>query len=156
MVDMDKLDDKEIEGIWKRVKKYVSTKRIKGKNQEEVLKNLESLMNNTYTSSTRGSMRDLIQKGFLGRLPKVSTIQSELIDYTLVEPKEAIEFKEEIKLPKVIGTTNPEKIAIKTGKGTRTYLRSNIRISYSTFKGRPSYYVYNMRTKERVTWGVAD
>ena len=154
---MDTISDKEIESIWQRVKKYIDINRIKGENQKEILQNIEDFMNASSTRENRGSMRNLIRKGFVQRLPEVPTIQTELISYIKVEAQKPIVAGiKERELPKVRGTKNPEKIAVKTGKGTRTYSRSNIRISYSTFKGKPSYYVYNTRTKERVTWGVAE
>lgn len=156
---MDTISDKEIESIWQRVKKYVDTNRIKGENQKEILQNIEDFMNASSTRENRGSMRNLIRKGFVQRLPEVPTIQTELITYTRVEEKKPIVAgikDKERELPKVRGTKNPEKIAVQTGKGTRTYSRKNIRITYSTFKGKPSYYVFNTRTKSRITWGVAE
>jgi hypothetical protein len=157
---MDTLEANEIESIWERVKKHISTDRIKGKTQEEVLKNIEDLMNATSTRTTRGSMKDLLRKGFIGRLKQGETLsgsqQTELRSY--VTMPERIIFKEKIKeiedLPKIKGTRSPKKVAIRTGRGTRTFSRENIRVCYSEFKGKPSYYVYNTRMKKRVTWGV--
>ena len=112
-------------------------------------------MNASSTRENRGSMRNLIRKGFVQRLPEVPTIQTELITYTKVEAQKPIVAgikDKERELPKVRGTKNPEKIAVKTSKGTRTYSRSNIRISYSTFKGKPSYYVIIHGQKSVIFW----
>jgi hypothetical protein len=159
---MDSIEPAEIESIWERVKKHISTNRIKGETQEEVLKNIEDLMNATSTRQTRGSMSDLLRKGFIGRLKQGETLtsshQTELRSYaTAPEPitiKDKITTIEE--LPKIKGTRSPKKVAIRTGRGTRTFSRENIRVSYSEFKGKPSYYVYNTRQKKRVTWGVVN
>lgn len=157
---MDTIESAEIESIWERVKKHISTNRIKGDTQEEVLKNIEDMMNATSTSTSRGSMSDLLSKGFIGRLKQGDTLtsshQTELKSYVSAPAiigggRTPIDITD---LPKIKETRNTEKIAIRTGKGTRTYSRKNIRVSYSEFKGKPSFYVYNTRTKKRVTWGV--
>jgi hypothetical protein len=157
---MDSIEPAEIESIWERVKKHISTNRIKGDTQEEVLKNIEDLMNATSTRTTRGSMKDLLSKGFIGRLKQGETLtsshQTELRSYVSTPAiigggATPIDITD---LPKIKGTRSPKKIAITTGSGTRTYSRANIRVTYSEFKGNPSYYVYNTRIKKRVTWGV--
>jgi hypothetical protein len=153
---MDSVSDKEIESIWQRMKRYIDTNRIKGESQEEILQNIEDFLKASSTRESRGSMDRLLNKGFMERLPEVKSIQTELKEYIKFDDKGFGDGERKIDLPKVKKTKNVNKIAITTGKGTRVYSRANIRVSYAEFKGKPSYYIYNTRTKKRITWGVVN
>lgn len=164
---MDTVDDKEIESIWRRVKRYIPTGRIKGKTQREVLQNIEQYMRDAgEISGESGSMDRLIKKGFATEegFGRTEEFQRHLDEWITAEGFEEGEGIEGADIPEAPALTDLPKlkmfsngrVSVATRKGKRVYQQKNLRVSFSEFKGRTSYYVYNLRTRKRLTWGVVN
>lgn len=159
MVLMDTLDDKEVTSIWRRVKRYIPTSRIKGRNQREVLQNIEQYMRDAgEAEGESGSMNTLLKNGFATEegFGRTKEFQSHL-DEWLTQPVQV-----ETKLPEAPEIASVPKLQIfssgratvTTRRGKRVYSQKNLRVSFAEFRGRKSYYIFNTRTKKRITWGV--
>lgn len=162
---MDGLDEAEIVGIWRRVKKYIPVNRIKGRNQREVLQNIETYMNEQgEVQGESGSMKTLVKNGFatedgFGRTKEFQSHLDEWIEGEGfargggIESADIPEAPALTELPKLKMFSNG-RVSVATRKGKRVYAQKNLRVSFAEFKGRTSYYVFNTRTKKRLTWGV--
>lgn len=161
---MDKLDEAELEGIWRRVKHYIPVSRITGRNRQEVLNQIGQYMrdNETAGRGAQGSMETLVNKGFAteGAFGRTREFESSLDKWltTETERPEAPEVSETptiAQIPKLKIFSNG-RASVSTKRGKRVYARRNLNISFSEFKGKRSYYIYNTRTKKRITWGVVN
>ena len=152
---MDSLDDNEIESIWGRVKKDLPVSRIQGKNQDEVLQSIRDIMSDSGRAfDSRGSMDRLVKHGFASEkgfgssrtfkdLSITQWIQISIDSGKIVTPLKLASIKKK-----------NGKISIKTKKRIRVYSKKNLKFSFSDSQsGGKRYYVYNTRTKKRVTWG---
>ena len=159
---MDKLDDKDLEGIWRRVKQYIAVDRISGKNRKEVLESIEEHLNGARGAGKdpRGSINTLLKKGFAteSAFGRTRTFQDNLDKWITAEPEE-FEPTEFISKPKVSDIKKVKffesgRASISTRRGKRIYAKKNLSITFSEFRGKKSYYISNTRTKKRITWGL--
>jgi hypothetical protein len=158
---MDTLDDKEVEGIWRRVKRYIPVDEIKGRNQQEVLQNLESFMRDaSEVEGESGSMKRLVKSGFATEegFGRTKEFEDNLNEWLTEEPEEE-EVEEEVAEPSIaelpkVSMFSSGRASISTRRGKRVYSQKNLSVKFSEFRGRKSYYIFNTRTKKRITWGV--
>ena len=158
---MDTLADREVESIWQRVKQYIPTDRITGNSKEEVLQSIDKLMSEARDpQDDQGSMDSLLRNGFATKkgFGRTKEFQSKLDNWVVAgAPKrEAVQVFEEPSLdalPK-LNIFSSGRASVSTGRGKRVFSQKNLRVSFSRFKGKQSYYIYNTRTKKRVSWGV--
>jgi hypothetical protein len=157
---MDTLDEKELESIWRRVKRYVPTGRIKGRNQREVLQSIEGYMRDAgEEQGESGSMNTLLKHGFatvegVGRIKDFQSHLDEWITSNVpTQIKERFFVSSFAGLPKV-EVFSSGRASVQTRRGKRVFAQKNLHVSFSEFKGRKSYYVFNTRTKKRITWEV--
>lgn len=162
---MDKLDEAELEGIWRRIKHYIPVSRISGRNRKEVLESIERYMrdNEGAGAGNAGSMETLIKKGFATEdaFGRTNEFQSNL-DKWIVEDTgigaggdviEAPQQPELARIPK-LNIFSSGRASVQSRSGKRVYSQKNLSVKFSEFKGKQSYYIYNTRTKKRLTWGV--
>lgn len=161
---MDTLDDAELESIWRRIKRYIPTSRISGKTQQEVLQQIDQYMRDAGDEEGKqGSMDSLIKNGFAteNAFGRTKEFQSSLDKWITAEQPSRTEQVEAPQAPTLFGLPKVNifssgRASIATRRGKRVYAQKNLRVSYSTFKGKQSYYIYNIRTKKRITWGVKE
>lgn len=100
---MDSLKDDEVEGIWKRVKKYIDLNEIKSADKMNQKRELNELLEKTTTAkdnkNPQSSMQKLKDFGFSDRALKNESIRNELKQNSLknYEEKQSEKFKIEEK-----------------------------------------------------------
>ena len=151
---MDTLDNNEIKSIWKRVKRYINPEQIKANTREELVKEIEKQMRLSGSSRKQGSMDLLVRKGFADRVTKVEPILDEISETQEVKALQSL--KKENLPSKKVRFTKTKRVSIKKGKKFRTYLSKNIKITRSSYAGRSAYFVFNTRTKKRISWGFIE
>lgn len=159
---MDTLADNEVKSIWQRVKRYINPENIKAGSREELEKEIEKQMKMAGSSNKQGDMDLLIKRGFPKRLSKTEEVQ---IVYTEPRTEAGKKFqKEKLEKAKLDKPQVPDmnrvrqrkgnKIGIKVKGRFRAYSENTIRITKGSYKGKASYYIYNIYLKKRLTWGL--
>ena len=151
---MDTLPDSEVKEIWKRIKQYIDPNQIKAETRAEFVKELRRSMNAAGDKEGEsGSMETLVKKGFAERASTVPGLMESLPGFV---PKKVVKVKKRIvALPLNIRRISGDRYAIKTTtRGTKRHKRKNIKIISGTWRGRKAVWVYNIRIKRLVTWGL--
>lgn len=162
---MDKLDEAELEGIWRRIKHYIPVSRISGRNRKEVLQSIEGFMrdNEGAGSGKAGSMETLVKQGFATEdaFGKTREFQQNLDKWIteetgIAEAGEAPEVPETPDLARIpkLNIFSSGRASVQSKGQKRVYYQKNLSVKFSEFRGKQSYYIYNTRTKKRLTWGV--
>jgi len=152
---MDSLTQGEIIDIWGRVKKYVDTNKIKGKNQKEIESELDQMMAQAPSTKERGSMQTLQKKGFAKRAAGVQQILNEIPSYEKIEvaPPKKVKVKRVV-LPKKVSQRAGQRLAIKTkARGTRVFSENQVNIARGQWKGRNAYWIIHKKLGF-ITWGL--
>lgn len=157
---MDTMSDQEAKDIWNRVKRYINPENLKTGSREELAREIEKQMQFAGKSGKSGSMDTLVRNGFADRISQVDDVKNRYVEPVTTEGKElkAREFKKEKPLSpnaKKVKFTN-KRVVIKTAKRTRVFKPENIRVTRGTYGGRSAFYVFNTRTKKRVSWGFVE
>lgn len=157
---MDTLEDKEVKGIWERVKRYINPEDIKAKTREELENEIKKQMSIAGKSKNQGSIDILLNRGFATRISKEESVQKDYIVGPEGKRDAVIENQEKNKwnkdqLPDMekVRQRKGNKIAIKVKGKFRTYSENTTRVTRGSYKGRAAYFVYNTRLKKRLTWG---
>lgn len=157
---MDTLADNEVKSIWNRVKRYINPENIKVRTREELSREIEKQMTLAGKSGKQGNMDSLIRNGFADRISRFEDVRQDFIQPTTTEGK-----KFKTKLVKRVKRKSPnsqrvrynsKRVTIQTSKGFRSYKPENIKIKISTYRGRPAYYVSNIKTGKRISRGFVE
>jgi len=155
---MDSYSDDEIESIWKRVKRQINVDKIKGRTPEDLAVEIEKEMSRAGDTGKQGSLGNLSRAGFSDRVTRIDRVVQEFKEpLPGIKPKVRVKRFAKSQLPSSnLRITQTGRISVKTSTRTRTFAQKNIRITKGSFKGRASYYVYNTRSKKRVSWGFVE
>lgn len=165
---MDKLSSIEIESIWQRVKRYIPTDYIEGDTPKEVLDSIENLMSGIRTRNVQGSIKTLLNHGFATEngFGRTGEFQRSLDKWITKEPVPIVE--EPLKREKISVQGDrifiyknllPLKFNQQTNRVVvrkRSYSANNLKITFSKYKGKNVYYVFNTRLKKRLSWGLVN
>lgn len=135
---MDGISDEEAEGIFDRLKTYVDFSKVKSKNKEDLIKELEDKIKGSVKPADKsGSTETLLRAGFPARAVK----DQKILDQLGFKEKEFVAVKK-------------EKIKIRVKGRFRYYNAENIRVTESFWRGMPARYYSSVRTGKRITWGL--
>ncbi len=155
---MDYLPDSEIKDIWGRIKKYIDPSQIKSNTREGFVKELTDLMESAGAAEGKqGSLDTLIKHGFPDRVSTIPDITQKLPGFAAAAKQAVMQppgIPKMAELPPKLSVASNNRFRIETGRGTRYYSQKNIRLSYSLWKDKAAFWVYNTRTKKRVSWGL--
>ena len=157
-MSMDNYSEGEIESIWKRVKRQINVDKIKARTPEDLAVEIEKEMLRAGDTGKQGSLGNLLRAGFSDRVIRIDSVVQEFREpLPGVKPKVRVKRFTKSQLPSSnLRITQTGRISVKTSTRTRTFAQKNIRITIGSFKGRASYYVFNTRTKKRVSWGFVE
>lgn len=153
---MDTLDDREVNSIWSRVKKYVDTSKLRSGSREEFVKALEREMQKAGNErGSQGSMSTLVRSGFADRVGEQQSVLNDFVQAPKAKAKPAPRpARKREELPPKLRQTSESRTSVYSRGAWRSYSSANVSTSYGTFKGTRAYYVSNARTGKRLTWGV--
>jgi len=108
-------------------------------------------------SENSGSIQTLLDKGFAERAAENPTIFSEITqDYEKIKigkpTQKVVHYPTSFLREKE--TVRGARLPIKIRGKTRLFKPSNITYINYNWRGKPAFYVYNNKTKRRLTWGI--
>jgi len=157
---MDSLSDSEVKGIWDRVKRYINPENLKANSREELAREISQQMQLAGGSGKQGSMDGLLRNGFAERISRFDDVQESYVEAVTPEGKKFVA-EQRLKRPERKVSPDKNKVrynnkrtTVRTGKGFKSFKPENIKVTNSTWKGKSAFYVTNVRTGKRVSWGL--
>jgi len=147
----------DVEAIWDRVKKYVPTGEIKGKNKRELAKSIKSAFKKAERGKDRrGNVKNLLH--LANSFAESERVQKDLNYYPSEKPVEKPVFKERAIKPLSVfdlalkkgffKQAKGERITLKIAGRSKTFVKTNVKIS----RGEKRLTFSNLRTKRVLTW----
>jgi len=157
---MDTMSDREAKEIWQRVKRYINPENIKAGTREELAKEIDKQMTLAGSSGKAGSMDSLVRNGFGDKISRVDEVKDAYVTPATIEGKklQVKAIKKEVRVSPNINKVryNKKRISVKSKGRFRSFKTENIRVTRGTWGGRSAFYIYNVRTKKRISWGFVE